>query len=86
RTGDDVERLRKVVREAMCVPRYYQVSMLCSTADGLLSRNREDHTQQWSQTHEACLSEMRRQLRKTRSPLLRAKDPAVLVGALLRRQ
>lgn len=31
RTGDDVERLRKVVREAMCVPRYYQVSMLCST-------------------------------------------------------
>ncbi len=41
---------------------------------------------QWSQKHEACLADMRRRLRETGSPLLRAKDPAVLIGALLRRQ
>lgn len=44
------------------------------------------HLPQWSQKHEACLADMRRRLRETGSPLLRAKDPAVLIGALLRRQ
>ncbi|CAM9963047.1 unnamed protein product [Ectocarpus sp. 8 AP-2014] len=64
-------------------------SSLLSPNGGFSSEGRErggTHHPQWSQKHEACLSEMRRKLRETGSPLLRAKDPAVLVGALLRRQ
>ncbi|CBJ34013.1 hypothetical protein Esi_0864_0001 [Ectocarpus siliculosus] len=88
RPNEDVERLRRVVRDAMSSTQPSPSSLL-SPNGGFSSEGREHggtHHPQWSQKHEACLSEMRRKLRETCSPLLRAKDPAVLVAALLRRQ
>ncbi|CAN0366674.1 unnamed protein product, partial [Ectocarpus sp. 13 AM-2016] len=88
RPKEDVERLRRVVRDAMSSTQPSPSSLL-SPNGGISSEGREHvgtHHPQWSQKHEACLSEMRRKLRETGSPLLRAKDPAVLVGALLKRQ
>ncbi|CAM9411068.1 unnamed protein product [Ectocarpus fasciculatus] len=88
RMKEDVERLRRIVRDAMSSTQPSPSSLL-SPDGGFSSEGREHggtHHPQWSQKHEACLSDMRRKLRETGSPLLRAKDPAVLVGALLRRQ
>ena len=84
---EDVERLRRVVRATMS---------LHDTRGGRgggggggerrVSRGGDSHAPQWSQNHEACMSDMRRRLQEAGSPLVRAKDPAVLIGALLRRQ
>lgn len=96
RPQEDVERLRRAVRDAISsAPSQRRAEArggsgrgggggaAAAAADGF---GGEGHSPQWSQKHEACLCDMRRRLRETGSPLLRAKDPAVLIGALLRRQ
>lgn len=93
---EDVNRLRRAVREALSP----SSSRLCRLRERGGKRGRglrggvagawggggDFHAPQWSQQHEACLSGMRRSLRATGSPLLQARNPAVLIGALLRRQ
>ncbi|CAN0150035.1 unnamed protein product, partial [Scytosiphon promiscuus] len=89
RPKEDVERLRRVVRDAMASTQRPSSSSPLAARGGGLSPGGDrggTHTPQWSQKHEACLAGLRRILRATGSPLIRAKDPAILVGALLRRQ
>lgn len=80
RLRDEVKRLRRAVREVF--PLFSPNSRGANRAR--VARN--GHEPQWSQQHETCLNDMRNSLRKTGSPLLAVKDPAVLIGALLRRQ
>ncbi|CAM9350849.1 unnamed protein product, partial [Hapterophycus canaliculatus] len=89
RPKKDVERLRRVVRDTMSSTPKSSSSSSLPPRGGGASPGRErggTHPPQWSQKHEACLAGLRRMLRATGSPLIRAKDPAILVGALLRRQ
>eukprot|EP00903_Cladosiphon_okamuranus_P008297 g7983.t1 len=91
RPKEDIGRLRRVVRDTMSSMQWPPTSASSTSLYGggaaLVGGERcGTHPPQWSQKHEACLADMRRRLRETGSPLLRAKDPAVLLGALLRRQ
>ncbi|CAM9180185.1 unnamed protein product, partial [Pylaiella littoralis] len=87
---EDVERLRRVVRTTMLSlqtpPSSTSLYGGIASGGGLERGESRAVPPQWSQKHEACLADMRRRLRETGSPLLRAKDPAVLLGALLRRK
>ena len=85
---EDVERLRRVVRNTIAhsSPHDTGGGRGCGGGGGISRGVDPLHAPQWSQNHEACMSDMRRRLQEAGSPLVRAKDPAVLIGALLRRQ
>lgn len=80
-----LNRLRRLVRDTM-LSTSCRGRMKERGGGGSDDWDSDSRAPQWSQKHEACLTDMRRHLRETRSPLLRAKDPGVLIGALLRRQ
>lgn len=95
RRHDDVERLRRAVQDAIPHPSGGVGVGLGGSGSGSgigsgsgsgRKFGSDSRTPQWSQKHETCLNDMKQQLREEGSPLLRAKDPAVLVGALLKRE
>lgn len=91
RRREDGERLQRAVRDTIHSTLEGRGGGHLRSASGRRRgrrgwNDREYHSPQWSQKHEAMLSDLRRRMREAGSPLVQAKDPAILVGALLRRE
>lgn len=91
RIREDGERLQRAVQDTIYSTLEGRAGGHLRSASGRRRgrkgwNGRECHTPQWSQKHEALLSDLRRRMREAGSPLVQAKDPAILIGALLRRE
>lgn len=91
RIREDGERLRRAVQDTIYSTLEGRTGGHLRSASGRRRgrrswNGREFHTPQWSQKHEALLSDLKRRMREAGSPLVQAKDPAILIGALLRRE